>query len=604
MGFISKTITAISSFVSPEYTQKVNQNFDEFAAVSDPEIEAESVIEKALVSPGTGASGANHDSINTYKQLIYGKVSFDKPKRLSFYRNMAKFPEVSDAIDEICDACINYDENDNFVSLTWREHELSDEQIETIDSEFQKFISMYDVENNGWEYFHSLIRDGEVAFENIIDTNNPELGIVNVKRIPPECYEYLIDINYNLVGVLLNAKIVAMKHVEDMGKINMKECLGTCGELKDIQLRNSDSYSSRSEDSMIIPMPMTQLTLVNTGAYNSDKSVVYPVLETARRPYRQLILIEDAIIIYRLIRAPERLVFNVDTGKLPPSKAEKMVFQMMKRYQSKKVWDPSTGTVTNDYDPHQMLESYWFPKPDGSQGTTVNTLTGAQNLGELSDLHYFQKKLYVALKVPFSRTSDTPIALEKAETISYEEYRFAKFVMRLQNRFAKGLFDAFVTHLKLTGIWDSFELTKRNFLVKFTAPTSFELYEQQRLLNIKMENYNTATQDETFSKDRAKIKYLNWTEEEISRNAQALEHEMMRNALLNWKVQNIETTGSPYGPELEAAEEEGDFGDDFGAGAAGPPPTGGGFGDESPPDLGEEPPEAPESGGEEPPPPE
>jgi len=523
---------------------------------------------------------------------------------------MAKFPEVSDAIDEICDACINYDENDNFVNLNWREHDLSDEQVETINSEFHKFISMYDIENNGWEYYHSIIRDGEVAFENIIDNDNPELGIISVKRIPPECYEYLIDINYNLVGVLLNAKIVAARHVEDSNKINMKDCLGTCGELKDIQLRNNDSFSQRSNDSTIIPMPMTQLTLINTGAYNSDKSVVYPVLETARRPYRQLTLIEDAIIIYRLIRAPERLVFNVDTGKLPPGKAEKMVFQMMKRYQTKKVWDPSTGTVTNDYDPHQMLESYWFPKPDGSQGTTVNTLTGAQNLGELSDLHYFQRKLYVALKVPFSRTSDTPIAMEKAETISYEEYRFAKFIMRLQSRFAKGLFDAFVTHIKLMGIWDKFKLNKRSFLVKFTAPTSFELYEQQKLLEIKMNNFNTATQNEMFSRDIAAIKYLNWTEEEISRNAVALEHEMMRNALLNWKVQNIETTGNPYGDAITSDEDTGGFG----AGAGGGPPAAGGLGgdfggpEEGPGgEEGTPPPpegEAGEAPAEEPPPPE
>jgi len=433
---------------------------------------------------------------------------------------MANFPEVSDAIDEICDGCVNYDDNNKFVTLEFRDSKLNTEQIEVINKEFNKFIGLYDIENNGWEYFRSLVRDGEVIFENIIDKKKESLGIIKVKRIPPECFENLVNINYDIVGILLNAKILYNKKPlnDNKGGLDIPSLgMGEMGDVDDFQLLNQ--YGQRTSKVKLIPLPINQITYINTGQFNHDKTIVYPVLETARRPYRQLALIEDAIIIYRLIRAPERLVFNVDTGKLPASKAEKMVMQMMKRYQSKKIYDPSTGSIHNDYDPHQMLEAYWFARPEGSAGTQVDTLGGGQNLGELQDLHYFLRKLYLALKVPFNRFSEQPVSYEKAETISYEEYRFSKFIMRIQGQFAKGIYDSFITHLKLIGMWTKFKMHRQMIIVRFTSPMSFELYESQKLLNIKMENFNTATQNETFSKDLAAIKYLGWTKEDINRNA-------------------------------------------------------------------------------------
>jgi hypothetical protein len=608
-SFLSKAVQSFKEIIGPERTLAVNPVFETFTDVPPdyPEkVHPESIIERS--APGQDAApGMKYESTSAYRELIYGRLSFDKPKRLRYYRNMAKFPEVADAIDEICDGCINYDENNNFVNLVFRDSPLTDEQEDSISKEFYKFISLYDIENDGWEMFRSLIRDGEVVFENLVDPKKKHLGIVGVKRIPPECFENLINIDYTIVGVLLNAKILYDRNRGyEMGAKDSQQqgTIGTISEIDAGSLRNR--YESRGK-SKLIPLPINQITYINTGQFNHDKTIVYPVLETARRPYRQLSLIEDAIIIYRLIRAPERLVFNVDTGKLPPAKAEQMVMQMMKRYQSKKIYDPSSGSIHNDYDPHQMLESYWFARPEGSQGTQVTPLQGGQNLGELQDLHYFLRKLYIALKVPFNRFADQPVSYEKAETISYEEYRFSKFVMRIQTQFAKGLYDAFITHLKLTGMWEKFKMNRRMILVRFTPPMSFELYEQQKLLNVKMENFNTATQNEMFSKDLAAIKYLGWNEETIRDNARALEKELIRNAYINRKAMNIEQFGNPHGPEIGAPGAEGMEGmpgmeGGLGAGGvpdlAGLPPAEGGV--PAPPAEGGAP--APPAEGGEPPP--
>jgi hypothetical protein len=592
-SFLSKAVSSFRDIIGPKQTLAANPAYETFTDVPPdfPErVQPESVIERAAPGQAPGP-GMSYESTSAYRELIYGRLAFDKPKRLRYYRNMAKFPEVSDAIDEICDGCINYDDNNNFVDLSFRDSPLSDEQQDAIEKEFHKFISLFDIENNGWEMFRSLVRDGEVVFENLVDPNKTHLGIVGVKRIPPECFENLVSVDYDIVGILLNAKILydRAKGVEVGARDSQQQgVIGTVAEIDASSLRNK--YGQRGK-TQLIPLPINQITYINTGQFNHDKTIVYPVLETARRPYRQLSLIEDAIIIYRLIRAPERLVFNVDTGKLPPAKAEQMVMQMMKRYQSKKIYDPSTGSVHNDYDPHQMLESYWFARPEGSQGTQVNSLQGGLNLGELQDLHYFLRKLYISLKVPFNRFSDQPTSYEKAETISYEEYRFSKFVMRIQTQFSKGLYDSFITHLKLIGMWDKFKMNKRMLIIRFTSPMSFELYEQQKLLNIKMENFNTATQNEMFSKDMAAMKYLGWNEEDIKANARALEKELVRNAYINRKAMNIEQYGNPHGPEEGAMG--GEMGGEMGGLPGGGMPGGEMGGLPAGPDMGGAPEAAP-----------
>lgn len=531
-----------------------NEQFDTFTNLEKTEtdgVEVESVIGKVM---DQSQSRSEHETINAYKDLIYGALSSNKPSRIAFFRRMAMFPEVGDAIDEICDSCINYDDDQSFVNIHFKTFgkSLNDEQKESIQSEFEKFISLYDFENNGFEYFRSLVVDGELSFENVVADKQKEQGIINIKRIMPESYELLVDVCYNIIGIIVNAQIACNANDKNhrQGSINGNTAYAQNEIRKSTGVTNTmHTYQSTGPDEDLVVLPKKQVTLIDTGVYNDDKSVVYPILERARRAYRQLSLIEDAIIIYRLVRAPERLVFNVDTGKLPPSRAEQMVKKMMHKYQTKKIYDPVNGTVVNDYDAHQMMESYWFPKPEGSQGTNVETLGGAQSLGELDDLNYFLRKLYLSLKIPYDRFEEgRGETKEKGESISYEEYRFAKFIMRIQNRFSKGITDSFITHLQLTGTWSKFKLNRRSFLIKFNPPTSFDLYETQKLLNIKMENYSTVADQEDFSNDLAKMKYLGMSEEEIEKNYAMVEKEKIREALLERKLSNVEEYGTTEPP--------------------------------------------------------
>jgi hypothetical protein len=563
-----------------------NPNYDEFADLDDSEAKLEySVVEKHANrnnhDDGNIYGGGESSTINGYRKLVYGDLSRDKIKRLQFYREMASYPEVSEALDEIADACANPKEDGSILDLCFTNSsaKLAPDKKTTIKESFDDLMSLFNFEEDGFEFFRNFLIDGELTWENIISDKDYEKkdGIVAIARLPNECYEYLIDDRYKQCGIVVNGKMVP-----DRGDVTLssghdiRQSVAYTSNVgfEKVNLKYSN-YERVNEDdgTAIIPMPMTQVTHVNSGIFNSQHTVALPVLEKARKPYRQLSLLEDAIIIYRLVRAPERLVFNVPTGKLNMHKAEQVVYNAMKRYQSKQVVDPGKGSIVNDYDPHQMLDSYWFSKPDGSDGTSVTTLQTGQNLGQLDDLVYFQKKLYVALKVPYNRhgfAEDNKSEIQNGESITYDEYRFSKFIIRIQQRFSKGLFSTFKTHLKLTGLWERFNLNDRMFKIKFNAPSAYTIYEEQRLMRARVEGYKIMTEHEEMSKRISMSKYLGMTDEEIDENYKMLEKEVLTMAYIERKRDNIAAHGNPEDDfqdvqdidaiDVESAEEdEGEF---------------------------------------------
>ena len=318
-----------------------------------------------------------------------------------------------------------------------------------------------------------------------------------------------------------------------------------------------------------IPMDQNQIMYVNSGVYNETKNFVIPFLENARRPYRQLSLIEDAIIIYRLVRAPERLVFNVDVGNMPPPKAEAYLKKLIQNYWSRKTFDMDQTDVVKKFQPQSMLDAFWFAKRQGSEGTSVTQLPGGSNLGELADLMYFIKKLYRALKVPSTRLDPTDQASVDGSTILREELKFARFVMRQQQRFAAGIKKGFITHLTLMGTFEKFELNEQNLEVEFNVPTNFyELRENQRL-ELKAANYNNLASNEFVSATYAQKKYLGWRDRDILANREFLR----KDAEMQWELAQI-TAAGPAWKEVAVAGEvaEGDAavgGEGGGVGAPG-----------------------------------
>lgn len=490
-----------------------------------------------------------------YLQYLYANVDTDKAKRLREYRIMAAFSEVADALDEICDEVINKDEHHEIVRLHLRNRTFEENIQKELNKEFQRVVQYFDFENKGWEYIRHLLVEGELFFEHIIHEKYKDKGILGILNVPCEIIDPIYDNvqNFIIKGFLLRKPEIVMNPGQKKSPINTK-----------IEL---------------IPMDRNQLTYIHSGLWNDDKTMRLPFIENARRAYRQLSLIEDSIVIYRLVRAPERLVFDVDVGNMAAPKAEAYLKKLMLSYWSKKTFDTSQGGFIQTYNPQSMLDSFWFAKRTGSEGTKVTQLPGGANLGELTDLFYFVKKLYKSLKVPTNRVDPESRYTDGAEILR-EELKFAKFVIRLQQAFSSALKNTFITHLKLTKLWDTYKLRESYLFVEFNPPNNFyELREQQKF-ELKANNFNSMTSNQLISTSYAQKKYLDWSDEDIKANREWLK----KDAAFKWELAQTETAGpnwrDTYNPNAAQNPAEGAApgGGAFGGGSA----LGGG----TPPEFG------------------
>lgn len=511
------------------------------------------------------ASASAFNSDNKLQSVLYANVNQDKSGRLRDYRVMAAYSDVADALDEICDEFVNKDENGDIVKLEIRQQKLTDVQQQTLNTEFQKIVEYMDLENKGWSYIRQFLVEGEVFFENIIHKDYADQGILGFVNIPPE----LCDPVYNNIQNLMIKGYIYKKPIID------------------------PNHPTKVEKYDFIPMDENQIVYVSSGIYDENRTFVLPILENARRAYRQLSLIEDAIVIYRMVRAPERLVFNVDVGNMPPPKAEAYLRKLIQNYWSTKTFDSDQNDVAQKFTPQSMLDAFWFAKRQGSEGTSVTQLAGGANLGELSDLMYFIKKLYRSLKVPTSRL-DPQDAFRDGNEILREELKFARFVIRMQQRFSYGLKKAFITHLKLKKIWEEYELKEPHISIEFNPPTNFYDLRENQKLELKATNYGTLTQSEFISKTFAQKKYLGWTDLQVLANREYLR----KDAEFQWEIQQIQNSGPDWKEAFEVGAAPVEGGEPIGGGGGGMPPAfGGGAAEvgtppEETPPAGEAPPEA------------
>lgn len=262
-------------------------------------------------------------------------------------------------------------------------------------------------------------------------------------------------------------------------------------------------------------------------------------------------LIEDAILIYRMVRAPEKYVFNVDIGKMGQAKGQQKVAQLMKQFATKKTYDPATGTIGKAYDPMQMTENFWFVKGADSEGITVNTLTSAHNFGNLDDLEYFLKKLYRSLNIPIARIFEANAVIQNQggeAGISAEELNFAKFIMTLQKRFALGLLDGLIIHLKLKGIWDLYKLTRSKLDVVFTPPIEYQQYRRQKLLESKVAMLKSVLGEDgitsLFSEAYTLEYFMGWDKDKIEENTKLRFQERIKHAKEAAIIKKVEETGN------------------------------------------------------------
>ena len=500
-----------------------------------------------------------------YNELMYATLDVDKYRRVRDYRTMAQFAEVADALDEICDEFLNEDEHGNIINLDFRSVVDFDPLVtKQINEEFEKFINLFDLKEKGWEYVRSMLVDGELYFENIIHEKHVREGILGVLNIPVQAIDPVYD-NFQNMHIKAYLLRKAKHHKE------------------------AEEQFNSMQDKDFIPMEKNQITYVNSGTWNENKTFRIPFIENARRAYRQLSLIEDSIIIYRLVRAPERLVFNVDVGNMSTPKAESYIRRLMQNYWSKKTFSLDENKRVDSFNPQSMLDAYWFPKREGSAGTDVNTLPGGQNLGELQDLIYFVKKLYKALKVPTNRVDTDTSQYSADANVLREELKFANFIVRLQHQFSVGLKDAFITHLKLRHMWKDFDLRENVFDLTFTPPRNYFELRRQQIMDLKLNNFTNVTSNESISQGYGQKEYLGWTDEQIKANRQWLR----KDAALQFELDQIRQGGSDWAAGTGAPEP--------GAGDVSVPPAGG-VPDEAPPAMGPTtPPATPPAAGDVPP---
>lgn len=475
-------------------------------------------------------------SDHAYHKYIYAQVDTDKIRRLAEYRRMGAYAEVGDCLDEICDEFINRDDEGKVIKIKFSSFsKLDSEQRSEIEKEFYKFVNIYDFENKGWGYCRQLLIEGEVFFENIIHEAKKELGIIGVLNIASELINPVYDnIQNNVIENFIFQKPISLQQ-------NPQAPLSP---------PNTQPTPANSLQQQLVTFQGNQITYVNSGLWNEDMTMRIPFIENARRAYKQLSLIEDAIVIYRMVRAPERLKFKIDVGNMPPAKAEAYLRQLMQSYWNKKSFDSNKNGPANVYDPQSMLDSYWFAKRSGEQGSDVELMQGGQNLGELKDLMYFVNKLYKSLKVPLTRLNPEEGYKDGAEILR-EELRFAKFIVRLQSQFAEGLKNAFVTHLKIRGWWKEYKLHEAYFNLEFNPPSSFFAIRKNQEFELKYKNFNDMSQNESISKTFAQRHYLGFNDSKISENMEWLR----KDASLKWELEQIATTGPNWREHIQAAEE-------------------------------------------------
>jgi len=352
------------------------------------------------------------------------------------YRTMLQQPEVSQAVDDIVNEAICITDDQKVVECVTDDVQLSDGIKKKIREEFDAVLKLLDFSNSGYETFQKWYVDGRINYHVMIDVTAPRKGIQELRYIDPrkirKVREYETDRSQNSQD-----NKFATKRVKNEYYIYSEKGFNNLGGAAGSQLQVGGENSATTG----LKIAKDSIVNANSGLLNETSTLVLSHLHKAYKPLNQLRMMEDAVVIYRISRAPERRIFYIDVGNLPKLKAEQYLRDMMVKHKNRLVYDMATGDVKDDRRHMSMTDDFWLPRREGGRGTEITTLPGGQNLGELDDVVYFQKRLFKSLNVPISRMeSDSLFSLGRASEISRDEIKFAKFVTRLRNRFST-LFD-------------------------------------------------------------------------------------------------------------------------------------------------------------------
>lgn len=395
-------------------------------------------------SDGALEIGSNASGFYNYG-IALDTSNIDEASLISKYRRLAEQPEVDKAIDDIINEAFAYDNPNGPVDIDTTKLDIGDKTAHLIKKEFDRILKMMNFKKDCYKIFRMWYVDGRVHYQKILDETNLKNGIVELRYIDPRKVKKVREQIKN------NKKLPSYATIVNSSiEINKKFIEYYVYNVNGVDRKNPQG----------IPLSPNSISYVHSGIFDSTGSIVLSQLHKALKAYNTLRMLEDAMVIYRIARAPERRIFNIEVGNLPKMKAEQYVAEIMRKHNKKLNFNSETGEVSDTKRIATMLEDFWFPQRDG-KGTSITNLPGGENLGKIEDVDYMKKKLYEALNVPIGRLdSEAAFNLGRASEITRDELKFSQFVNRLRMRFAELFLDILGDQLILKSILTSTEWDK------------------------------------------------------------------------------------------------------------------------------------------------
>ena len=515
------------------------------------------------------------------------------------YRCMALHPEVDSAIEDIVNEAIVSDSKDTPVAIDLSNLDVSERIKTIIREEFAYILHLLDFNNKAHEMFRKWYIDGRLFYHKVIDLNAPERGITDIRNIDALKIKLVREYKRpQLPEPILRNPRKPMSG--DTPQVFGKATEQFPARVIEYFLYNKKgmnymgmNHSGINSQSNTVKIARDAVAYVTSGLIDANTGQVLSYLNKANKSLNQLRWMEDAIVIYRMARAPERRLFYIDVGNLPKAKAENYLRDVMARYRTKITYDQSTGEIRDSKKFMSMLEDYWLPRREGGRGTEVSTLPGGQNLGNLEDLKYFQDKLYRSLNVPVSRQdSGDGFQIGKSDNITRDEVKFSKFVGRMRKKFAYLFVDMLKTQLVLKGVVSpkEYDSMREHIQFDFVYDNHFAELRQMEMLQNQMQVAAMAEPyiGKYFSVYQVRNRLLGYTDGEIKEIDQQISYERNvgiipdPNAQLMMKNRQLAGGGQPLSGDLQGSsmttgpEGDMDMGGDPAMGGGGSAAGGGG----------------------------
>jgi hypothetical protein len=463
------------------------------------------------------------------------------------YRTMALYPECDSAIEDIVNEAIVTDTNDSPVAIELSNLNASDNIKKIVRDEFRYILELLDFDKKAHEIFRNWYIDGRLYYNKVIDQKNPQEGIQELRYIDAAKCRYVRKLKREGKDSIQSAR-------DDYGATQLSY---NFPEVEEFFMYTPDMGTARAgyggNPQKAIKMTRDSVTYCTSGLVDRNKGLTLSWMHKAIKPLNQLMMIEDSLVIYRLSRAPERRIFYIDVGNLPKIKAEQYLRDVMMRYRNKMVYDANTGEMRDDKKFMSMMEDFWLPRREGGRGTEITTLPGGQNLGEITDINYFQRKLYRALNVPETRIEgEGGFSLGRSSEILRDEIKFSKFVGRMRKRFSAMFNDMLKTQLLLKNVVtpEDWEYMADHIQYDFLYDNHFSELKDAELTT---ERLNLAVLAEPYvgkyySADYVRRQILRQTDEEIIEQDELIEKEIENGVIPDPNAMVDPMTGMPMDP--------------------------------------------------------